>query len=102
MLLTGDTERDELARYVREVGDIDVLKLGHHGSKVSVDSASLDVLDPEVAIASAGEGNSYGHPDLTCVDVVEKSGARFLCTKDVGDITITPGEQGVRVTAGGG
>lgn len=102
MLLTGDTERDELARYVREVGDIDVLKLGHHGSKVSVDSASLDVLDPEVAIASAGEGNSYGHPDPTCVDVVEKSGARFLCTKDVGDITITPGEQGVRVTAGGG
>lgn len=91
-LLTGDTERDELAEYVEEVGDIDVLKLGHHGSRVSVAKESLAVLRPELAVASAGEGNRYGHPDPMCVDIVKESGARFLCTKDVGDIHVFPDE----------
>lgn len=90
VLLTGDAERDELARFAGEVGDVDVLKLGHHGSRVSVDARSLSLLDPEVAIASAGKGNSYGHPDAVCVELVEESGARFLCTMDVGDIAIEP------------
>ena len=35
MLLTGDAELDQEREFVQKVGDIDVLKLGHHGSKVS-------------------------------------------------------------------
>lgn len=101
MLLTGDTERHELEAYAGEVGDIDVLKLGHHGSRVSVDEGSLSVLEPELAIASAGEGNSYGHPDPACVKLVEQSDARFACTKDAGDIIVMPGRSGVRVAYGG-
>lgn len=90
-LLTGDTECDELAEYVKEVGDVDVLKLGHHGSRVSVSDAALDLLLPELCVASAGEGNSYGHPDPACVRTVEASGSMFLCTKDVGDVHVSPG-----------
>lgn len=96
-LLTGDTERDELESYRDEVGDIDVLKVGHHGSKVSVDAASLGVLDPEVAIASAGAGNSYGHPSGECVEVLKAAGATFLCTIEAGDITVYPAKGGIRV-----
>lgn len=91
VLLTGDTERDELESYMGEVGDIDVLKLGHHGSRVSVSAKALDSLLPELCVASAGEGNRYGHPNPTCVRMVEASGSMFLCTKDVGDIHVTPG-----------
>ena len=90
-LLTGDTECDELAEYVKEVGDVDVLKLGHHGSRVSVSDEALDLLLPELCVASAGEGNSYGHPDPACVRTVEASGSMFLCTKDVGDVHVSPG-----------
>lgn len=90
VLLTGDAERDELARCVGEVGDVDVLKLGHHGSRASIDARLLDLLKPEMAIASAGKGNAYGHPDPTCIDLVESAGARFLCTMDEGDIVIEP------------
>ena len=81
MLLTGDTEQDELAEYADEVGDIDVLKVGHHGSEIAVAEKPLELLDPELAVASAGEGNSYGHPDPVCVSLLERAGARFLCTK---------------------
>lgn len=90
MLLTGDAELDQEREFVQEVGDIDVLKLGHHGSKVSVDGELLDVLRPELSIASAGEGNRYGHPSDACVDAVREAGGAFACTIEHGDITVSP------------
>lgn len=98
MLLTGDAESDVLAQIVDEVGDIDVLKVGHHGSRVSITEGEAASLRAEVAVASAGEGNSYGHPTPECVEVLETSGSWFLCTKDHGDVTVTPSSSGVGVT----
>ena len=94
MLLTGDAELDQEREFMQEVGDIDVLKLGHHGSKVSVDGESLDVLKPELSLASAGEGNRYGHPSDACIDAVKEAGGVFACTIEHGDITITPTAKG--------
>ena len=94
MLLTGDAELYQEREFVQEVGDIDVLKLGHHGSKVSVDGELLGVLRPELSIASAGEGNRYGHPSDECVDAVRAAGGGFACTIEQGDITITPTAKG--------
>lgn len=101
VLMTGDTEAPEAREYVGDVGDVDVLKLGHHGSKASVDAGVLEALDPEVCVASAGEGNSYGHPSKACRELVGEYGARFLCTKDDGDVTIAPGSGGPRVSVSG-
>ena len=94
MLLTGDAELDQEREFVQEVGDIDVLKLGHHGSKVSVDTDLLGTLKPELSIASAGEGNRYGHPSDACIDAVKEAGGAFACTIERGDITITPNAKG--------
>ena len=96
-LLTGDTESDELEQYAAAVGDIDFLKVGHHGSKVSVSEAALAVLQPELAVASAGEGNSYGHPTEACIELLEEAGALFLCTIEAGDVRVCPAADGVRV-----
>lgn len=90
MLLTGDSELDQEREFVQEVGDIDVLKLGHHGSKVSVDTDLLETLKPELSIASAGEGNRYGHPSDVCIDAVRDAGGAFACTIEQGDITVSP------------
>lgn len=99
-LLTGDGEKDELAAELGRgnVGDVDFLKVGHHGSAVSLGEAEARALSPEVSIASAGANNRYGHPRQECVDVLEKAGSAFLCTMDVGDVTVEPGELGPRVT----
>ncbi len=97
MLLTGDAESDVLADVAPAADDVDVLKVGHHGSKVSITQAEAAELKAEVAVASAGEGNSYGHPTSECVETLEGSGSLFLCTKDVGDVTLEPGSAGVRV-----
>lgn len=98
-LLTGDAEEGQTGEAIRRgrVGDVDFLKVGHHGSRVSLDAAQARRLDPEVSVASAGRGNRYGHPSPECVRVLRGSGSRFLCTMDVGTVTIEPGERGVRV-----
>ena len=94
MLLTGDAELDQEREFAQDVGDIDVLKLGHHGSKVSVDTDLLGTLKPELSIASAGEGNRYGHPSDACIDAVLDAGGAFACTIEQGDITVTPTAKG--------
>ncbi|MDO4806067.1 MAG: ComEC/Rec2 family competence protein [Coriobacteriales bacterium] len=100
-LLTGDAEKDETGSVLASglVGDIDLLKVGHHGSEVSLTHDQAESLDPEVAVASAGQNNHYGHPSKACVQVLEDSGALFLCTKDVGDVEVTPAKGGVVVSA---
>ena len=101
-LLTGDAERDECAHIAQAVGDIDFLKVGHHGSEVSITPEEARALDAEVAVASAGEGNKYGHPTDECVSILERSGALFICTKDAGDVLVQPGEGGVVVSSSRG
>lgn len=95
-LLTGDAERDETGACIAQgdIGDIDMLKVGHHGSDVSITLDEARVLLPEVSVASAGEGNSYGHPTPTCVETLDSAGSWVLCTKDVGDVEVRPGRDG--------
>ena len=96
-LLTGDAEGEVMRDVAPRAGDVDVLKVGHHGSAVSIFAEEAAELDPEVSVASAGEGNSYGHPRPECVEVLEGAGSWFLCTKDVGDVILEPAASGVRV-----
>lgn len=95
-LLAADAEVEETSAAVErgDVGDIDFLKVGHHGSEASLDAATAAALAPEVSVASAGEGNSYGHPDPACVEVLEGAGSVFLCTIWAGDVTVEPGAEG--------
>ena len=90
MLLTGDAEQEQLEEYQNDVGDIDVLKVGHHGSRVSISLDQAQTLRPEFAVASAGEGNSYGHPTSECIETLESAGATFLCTIEHGDVRVEP------------
>jgi competence protein ComEC len=60
---TRDTERKILERYSPAWLDIDLLKIGHHGSNSTSTSVSwVEVLSPELAVASAGDQNGFGHP----------------------------------------
>lgn len=98
-LLTGDAERDETASCLKrgDIGDIDFLKVGHHGSTISLTEEEAALLDPEVSVASAGEGNDYGHPSDECRKTLEDAGSLFLCTMDSGDVTVLPSPTGPRV-----
>ncbi|MBI4408018.1 MAG: MBL fold metallo-hydrolase [Candidatus Kerfeldbacteria bacterium] len=64
VLLTGDAgayvEEQLVSRQLLQ--DIDILKVGHHGSKTSSSQALLDAVQPELCVLSVGQDNQYGHP----------------------------------------
>lgn len=65
IMFTGDAEEKMLAEYVEAYGsanNVDVLKVGHHGSENATTTAFLQAIDPEYAIIQCGANNKYGHP----------------------------------------
>ncbi len=53
---------DEESPLAPQIGHVDVLHLGHHGSHTASNLTFLKTLAPNVAIISAGDGNTYYHP----------------------------------------
>jgi competence protein ComEC len=69
-IFTGDAEVPTERAMIDWGHDLEaqVLQLGHHGSRTSTSAVFLEAVQPEVAIYSAGEGNSYGHPHQEVID----------------------------------
>ncbi len=92
-LFTGDmetkAEKDLLEEYGAGELGAQVLKLGHHGSSTSTSAAFLDRVDPEIAVACVGAGNSYGHPHQETVDLLANRGVRFLRTDLNGTVVLS-------------
>lgn len=44
------------------IGSVDILHLGHHGSKTASNLNFLQTLSPDAAIISVGDGNPHFHP----------------------------------------
>lgn len=56
-----DKEKDILDKY--NLSNVDVLKVGHHGSKTSSSKEFINVINPKYSIISVGKNNRYGHPN---------------------------------------
>ena len=52
---------------------IDVLKVGHHGSKTSSSKEFIDEISPKYSIISVGMNNRYGHPSDVVLDNLSSS-----------------------------
>ena len=60
------TEKEILNKY--NLSNIDVLKVGHHGSKTSTGNNFIDEINPKYSIISVGKNNRYGHPNDNVLD----------------------------------
>ena len=74
-LLMGDAgvdkEKDILDEY--DLSDIDVLKVGHHGSKTSSSKEFINEINPKYGIISVGKNNRYGHPNKEVLNTLDNS-----------------------------
>ena len=66
-----DKEKDILDKY--NLANIDVLKVGHHGSKTSSSKEFIDEIEPKYAIISVGKNNRYGHPNKEVLNNLDNS-----------------------------
>lgn len=88
-LLMGDAER-LLERTLIASGidlDVDLLKVGHHGSKTSTSEEFLRATTPRIAIVSVGRKNRYGHPVQEVLDRLAAFGAVVVRTDRDGTAT---------------
>ena len=72
------------------VGDVEVYKVNHHGSRFSSTDAWLDAISPEVAIVSVG-ANSFGHPTADALGRLHDHGVQTYWT-NIGD-GVRPGQE---------
>ena len=91
-LLTGDSEVAERAWWREHAADlcaqVAILKLAHHGSRNGTDAAWLKLTRPELAVASLGQNNEYGHPHRETLRRLEAAGVPLDRTDQLGTITI--------------
>ena len=84
----GDLEPLAQTLVAPSLNKVDIYKVCHHGSAYQ-DESFTQALDPEIAIISVGEGNSYGHPAPKTVATLVRLGAKVLRTDTDGAIAIT-------------
>ena len=65
------TEKEILDKY--NLPDIDVLKVGHHGSKTSSGKDFIDEIHPRYSVISVGKKNRYGHPNKEVLENLKDS-----------------------------
>lgn len=90
VLITGDmnsTVERRLVKY-KSLHDIELLVVGHHGSKYSTSEELLFATAPEMAVISSGY-NSYGHPAWETLDRLGSAGCDIYLTKGMGTVTFT-------------
>ncbi len=103
-LLTGDAPLPTLNHFLAlGVGEVELLKASHHGSRDGVSPGWLSRTKPEVVVISCGGDNPYGHPDRWALRYYEAV-ARVYRTDRDGEVRVSARADGsYRVgTAGGG
>jgi len=65
------TEREILSKY--NLPDIDVLKVGHHGSKTSSSQEFINEINQNYSVISVGKNNRYGHPNKETLENLKES-----------------------------
>jgi len=89
-LFTGDAEIEAEASMIADglVIDLDILKIGHHGSRTASSMAFLAKSQPELAIYMAATGNTYGHPHDETIASLNQMGVEILGTDINGTIIV--------------
>ena len=71
----GDAGVDVEDELIKEynITNIDVLKVGHHGSKTSSSKEFINYINPKISLISVGEGNKFNHPNQEVLEVLKNT-----------------------------
>lgn len=97
VLTAGDLDRagERLLAERHPEMKVDLIKLGHHGSKTATDPITLSKWQPSIGIISAGRNNRYHHPHQETLDTLQKNQMSVFNTQIHGMIKyIYKGEKG--------
>ncbi|MDD5144975.1 MAG: ComEC/Rec2 family competence protein [Candidatus Pacebacteria bacterium] len=89
-LFAADISKPQERKIIERGTDVeaDILKVAHHGSKISNGEEFLEKITPRMAVISCGKDNSYGHPHQETLDILKKYDIDILRTDLLGSIKI--------------
>jgi competence protein ComEC len=87
LLFQADAGLPVEAHLAGRVGTVELLKVGHHGSRSATSDAWLDELTPHEAVISVSRHNNYGHPTPEVVGRLARHGIAIWRTDRDGTIT---------------
>ncbi len=101
-LFTGDMETPAEGDMLDAGAKVkaDVLKVGHHGSSTSTSYRFLYEVDPQYAVISCGEGNSYGHPEDEVLSRLRDAGVTTYRTDLSGTVIATSDGETITFSTG--
>ena len=90
-MFTGDVSKEVEAQIMESHPslDVDVLKVGHHGSDTSTAEEWILSLSPSVGLISAGRNNRYGHPHEAVLERLEEGQSTIYITSEQGAVHYT-------------
>lgn len=90
VLLTGDLEKDGEEAMIREgsLGEVMILKAGHHGSNGATGKNLLECIKPKAAVLSYGADNTYGHPHAEVLERLHAAGGAVYETAVSGAVIV--------------
>src|SRR5437016_2754407 len=97
LLFQADAGLPVEGRLVGTVGRVDLLKVGHHGSRSATSDEWLDELEPRTAVISVGRHNNYGHPAPDVLARLARHGVTIFRTDQSGTITFSTDGHGERI-----
>lgn len=96
-LFMGDasikTEEYLLNNYI--LPNVDILKVGHHGSYTSTSTDFINVIKPKYSVISVGENNMYKHPNKSVLDILDNT--KLLRTDVDGTIEVKISKKGYKI-----
>lgn len=94
VLMMGDAPK-RIEKEISEQYDfpVDILKVGHHGSKTSTDKSFVEKYQPKYAIISSGRNNRYNHPSIETIETLQEFNIPYYNTQDRGTIVYTIKDQ---------
>lgn len=87
-LLTGDAGVVAEEQIASVAGQVDVLKVPHHGSRTGMSQSYLQTIRPRFAIISVGKGNKYGHPAPHSLELLKNARVKTYRTDEQGEVEI--------------
>lgn len=99
VLFTGDAGTQSEPRWSDQTGGVDLIKIGHHGSRTATSSALLDASGAEVAVISLGH-NRYGHPAPETLGRLRAAGVAVFRTDREGAVSVESDGRTFRVSGG--
>ncbi|WP_238597599.1 DNA internalization-related competence protein ComEC/Rec2 [Staphylococcus edaphicus] len=91
ILLMGDASKNNESLLLKKYNlkNLDILKVGHHGSKTSSGSNFINIIHPRISLISVGQKNKYNLPNIEVIYRLKAMDSKIYMTSHSGEVTIT-------------